>query len=103
MKKIHTSPRPKPTTEVNFAGSRRRKEKYRRRKLSCCFFFKLFAVTLDNFSRRREVDRISIFKGGLLGDLFPKGRCFYIKNKLKSKIFSDKKKFVNKNVFFGHN
>ena len=33
------------------------------------------------------------------GDPFQGGCSFYIKNKLKSEIFNDKKKFVNKNVF----
>ena len=32
------------------------------------------------------------------GWLFPGGCNFYTKNKLKSKIFNDKKKFINKNI-----
>ena len=32
------------------------------------------------------------------------GGCkFYIKNKLKSEIFNDKKKFTSKNIFLCHN
>ena len=45
-----------------------------------------------------RVNRISVFREGLLGkkiDLF-QGVCnFYIKNKLKSEIINDKKKFIN--------
>ena len=34
-----------------------------------------------------------------VGGLFEVGGCnFYIRNKLKSEIFNDKKKFINKNV-----
>ena len=33
------------------------------------------------------------------GDLFQVGCIFYVKIKLKSEIFNNKKKFVNKNVF----
>ena len=31
------------------------------------------------------------------------GCSFFVKNKLKSEIFNDKKKFINKNVFLCHN
>ena len=37
------------------------------------------------------------------GDLFRGGCNFYIKNKLKSEIFNDKRKFINKNLFLCHN
>ena len=39
---------------------------------------------------------ISTFRGD---DFFQGGCPFYIKNKLKSEIFNNKKKFINKNVF----
>ena len=45
-----------------------------------------------------RVNRISVFREGLLGkkiDLFQGGCNFYIKNKLKSEIINDKKKFIN--------
>ena len=55
------------------------------------------------FSKKGEgLDRISIFRGVLLGKrrvtLFRGGCSFYIENKLKSEIFNDKK--VNKKRFF---
>ena len=50
---------------------------------------------LTKFSKRGGLDRISIFRGGCWeggGDFFQRGGCsFYIKNKLKSEIFNDKK------------
>ena len=47
------------------------------------------------------LSRTLIWRGG---DLFERGGCnFYIKNKLKSEIFDEKKKFINKNVFPCHN
>ena len=55
---------------------------------------------------KRGVGRISIFRGRLLGrrgSPFSRGCSFYIKNKLKSETFDDKKKFINKNVFLCHN
>ena len=57
-----------------------------------------------NFQKKgEEGDRISIFRGGLLGKRWvtffrekggARGDSFYIKNKLKSEIFNDKK-FTN--------
>ena len=48
------------------------------------------------FSKKGEVDRTSTFRGKLVGKrevTFFKGGCnFYIKNKLKSKIFNDNKR-----------
>ena len=44
---------------------------------------------------------MSIFGGSLLGkrgDIFQEGCSLYIKSKLKSEIFSEKKKFINKNI-----
>ena len=37
------------------------------------------------------------------GDFFQEGCNFHIKNKLKSEIFIDKKKFISKNIFLCHN
>ena len=37
------------------------------------------------------------------GDLFQGGCSFYIKNKLKSEILNNKKKFINKNAFLCYN
>ena len=55
------------------------------------------------FLKRKLRDRISIYKRGCWErrvDLFQGGRWyFYIKNKLKYEIFTDKKKFINKSVF----
>ena len=48
------------------------------------------------------LDRTSAFRGGLLGKsgvTFFRGCNFHIKNKLKSHIFNDKKKFPSKNIF----
>ena len=45
--------------------------------------------------------RMSIFGGSLLGkrgDIFQEGCSLYIKSKLKSEIFSEKKKLINKNI-----
>ena len=54
------------------------------------------------FSKRGGLDRMSIFRGGLLRKrrmtLFREGCSFYIKNKLKSEILNGKK--VNLNFFF---
>ena len=50
--------------------------------------------------------RTLIFREGLVGKrvTFLRGSCnFYVKNKLKSVIFNDKKKFINKNAFLCHN
>ena len=50
-------------------------------------------------------DRILIFRGGYWergGDLFQGGYSFYIKNKLKSQIFNEKK-LKNKKVFLCDN
>ena len=47
-----------------------------------------------NFTKGRELDRISIFRGGYLereGEHFQEGRSFYIKSKLNSEIFDHKK------------
>ena len=47
-----------------------------------------------NVQKGWEFERISIFKGRLLGKrglLFSGGLHFYIKSKLKSEIFNDKK------------
>ena len=49
------------------------------------------------------LDRISIFRGGLLGrrrtTLFRESCSFYIKNKLKSQIFNNKKSLSSKMFF----
>ena len=56
---------------------------------------------------KRWLDRTSTFRGGLLGKrgvtLFRVGCNFHIKNKIKSEIFNDKKKFIRKNIFPYHN
>ena len=56
---------------------------------------------------KRWLDRTSTFKGGLLSKrrvtLFRVGCNFHIKNKIKSEIFNDKKKFIRKNIFPYHN
>ena len=52
---------------------------------------------LQNFEEG-GLDRISIFRGGLLGKRAYRGCSFYIKNKLKSETFNDKK--VYKQKFF---
>ena len=52
-------------------------------------------------SKRAELDRTSTFRGG---DFFQGGggcNC-HIKNKLKSKIFNDKKSLLAKNIFLCH-
>ena len=46
--------------------------------------------------RKRGLDRTSVFRGG---GLFQRGCSFYIKNKLKSEIFNDKKGLINKTFF----
>ena len=41
---------------------------------------------------------------GKEGVTFFRGGCnFYIKNKVKSEMFNDRKKFMNKNIFLYHN
>ena len=55
-----------------------------------------------NFSKSGRLDRISIFRGGLLGtrgDFFQGVCSFYIKNKLKSQILIDKKSLSAKMFF----
>ena len=57
------------------------------------------------FSKRGELDRISVGKWGLLGTrevtFFRGGECsYYIKNKLQSEIFHDNKNFVCHNKEF---
>ena len=60
------------------------------------------------FSKKGGLDGSSAFRGELLGKrgmtFFRVGRVcnFYIKNKLKSEIFNDKK-FISKNIFLCHN
>ena len=47
-----------------------------------------------NFTKGRELDRISIFRGGYLerkGEHFQEVHSFYIKSKLNSEIFDHKK------------
>ena len=50
---------------------------------------------LPNVLKKEELDRSSIFRGGLLGKrevtFLLGGLQFYIENKLKSEIFNDKK------------
>ena len=56
---------------------------------------------LTKFSKRRLEGGVTV---GVTVDLF-KGVAvftFYIKNKLKSGMFNDKKKFINKNVSLCH-
>ena len=52
-------------------------------------------------------DRSLIFRGKLVGKrrvtFLGGGLQFYMKNKIKSEIFNNKKKFRNKNVFVCHN
>ena len=60
---------------------------------------------LPNFQKGGEgLDSISIFREGLLVKMavsfFRGGRSSYIKNILKYEIFTDKKKFINKNDLF---
>ena len=45
---------------------------------------------LPNFLKGGELDRISVFKGGLLS-IFSGGCRFYKKSMLKSEMFNDKK------------
>ena len=45
---------------------------------------------LPNFQKER-LDRISVFRGGILGKRGLGGFSFYMKNKLKSEIFHNKK------------
>ena len=48
----------------------------------------------QKFSKLGQPDKTSVFRGGLLRekDFFLEGGCnFWIKNKLKSEIFNDKK------------
>ena len=67
--------------------------------------YRRFVASLKktNLYQNSRLDRMSIFRGGVAGTervTFSKGGCsFYIKNKLKSEILNDKKKFVHKNVF----
>ena len=54
------------------------------------------------FSKREGLTRHQLLDGGCWerwGDFFQGGCNFYIKNKLKSEIFNDKKKFININIF----
>ena len=58
------------------------------------------------FSKRGELTEPQLLEGGCWerGDDFFQGGCnFHIKNKLKSEIFNEKKKFISKNVFLCHN
>ena len=56
--------------------------------------------TFNQIFKKGGLDKTSTFRGGLLGKrvvVFFRGGCnFYIKNKLKSEIFNDKKKFIKK-------
>ena len=52
------------------------------------------------FTKRGRLDRISIFIEGLLGK---RGVTYKLNKKIKSEIFNDKKKFMNKNCFLSHN
>ena len=51
---------------------------------------------LLSFQKERGLDRISIFRGWLIAKM---GCSFYIKNRLKYKIFNDKKSLKTK-IFF---
>ena len=59
------------------------------------------------FSQRRGSTGYQLLEGvdGKKGvTSFRGGGCnFHIKNKLKSEIFNDKKKFISKNIFLCHN
>ena len=60
----------------------------------------------DQIFRKGDIDRISVLRGGCSkrgGWVFSGGCSFHIKIKLKSEIFSDKKNFINRNVFLCHN
>ena len=53
-----------------------------------------------DFQKGGELDRTSVFRGGWWErgcDFFQGGCNFLTKDKLKSGIFNDKKKFINKN------
>ena len=62
--------------------------------------------TPTKFSKSGGLTGCQFLEGGCwekAGYFFQGGCSFYIKNKLKSEIFNDKKKFINKNVFLCHN
>ena len=64
-------------------------------------------LSLQPNFQKGVLDKTSTFRGGLLGKTgvtFFRGGCnFHRKNKLKSEIFNNKKKFISKNIFLGHN
>ena len=61
----------------------------------CLMIPKSHSVPPTKFSKRGGLDRTSTVRGGLLGKMemtFFRGSCnFYVKNKLKSEIFNNKK------------
>ena len=60
----------------------------------------------DQIFKKEGLERPQLLEGvaGKEGvTFFREGRYFEIKNKLKSDMFNDKKKFINKNAFFCHN
>ena len=65
-----------------------------------------FLNLLPNFQKGGGgLDRTSTLRGALLERVtfFRRGCNFYKKDKLKSEIFNDKKKFISKNIFLCRN
>ena len=66
---------------------------------------------LTKFSKREGLTELQLLEGvagnegrGGGGGYFFQGGCnFHIKDKLKSEIFNDKKRFISKTIFVCHN